>query len=181
MTVIKLDSKMSTSARDAIDPLAPRLYVNRTARVLGVVELAHLQRMEPAPDADKEATVTLRITHLELAGEEQEEHLRQALRALYMQRTAAGTLDPDGEVLLSERTLELTAGVLHAVDAARLRVVVRHWSEYLRRVQGTAEMTVSELRHEVDTVAAGLYAAISTPSQLELPLEDTGEERARPP
>jgi hypothetical protein len=173
MTVIKLDSKMATNARDAIDPLAARLYANRTARVLGVVELAHLERMEPAPDADKEAAVKLRITHLELAGEEQEEHLRQALRALYMQRTAAGTLDPDGEILLSERTLELTAGVLHAVDAARLRVVVRHWSDYLRRVQGQPDLTVSELRHEVDTVAVGLYAALCAPNQLELPLDDT--------
>ena len=175
MTVIKLDSHMATSARDAIDPLAGRLFANTGARILGVVELAHLERTEPAPDNDKEASVKLRITHLEIAADDQEEHLRQALRALYLQRTAFGTLDEDGEIQLSARTLELTAGVLHAVDSARLRVLLMHWADYLQRIQAVQNPTVSELRHELDTVAQGLRAALSRPAQLELPIEGPGD------
>jgi hypothetical protein len=171
VTVIKLDSKMATNARDAIDPLAGRLYANRGARVLGVVELAHIERTEPAPDADKEASVKLRIVHLEVAGDEQEEHVREALRALYLQRTARGTLDESGEVRLSERTLELTAGLLHAVDLARLRVAVGHWAEYLRRVRSQDKLTASEIRHELDTIGDGLQAALLGPSQATLPID----------
>lgn len=157
---LKLDTKMSTSAEDVLAQLARQLYDKPGARLVGVVELAHVERTQPAPDTDAEASVKIRITALEVGRDEQEHHLREAMRALYLHRTASGTIDEAGEVELSKRTVELTGGVLHAVEAARLRAVVRHWGEYARAVgRASRPLTVSELLHEIAAVADGLEAA----------------------
>jgi hypothetical protein len=160
MTVIKLDSKPATSARLALEPLAAALYATPGMRIIGVIELAHIERTQPAPDSDKEQSVKLRITTLEIAGPEQEDTLREAMRALHVHRTAYGTLTDSLEVQLSERTLELVGGRLHAIEAARLHTAVSHWQTYIRRVLSIAEVTTAEMRHELDTVADGLAAVL---------------------
>jgi len=158
---LKLDSKMSTSAEDVLGQLARQLYDRPGARLVGVLELAHVERTQPAPDTDVEPSVKVRITALEVGRDEQEHHLREAMRALYLHRTATGTIDETGDVELSSRTLELTSGVLHAVEAARLRAVARHWGEYARSVtRSNRPLTVSELLHEVAAIADGLDAAV---------------------
>lgn len=161
MTTIKLDGKPASSAANALALHAQHLYRTPGARIVGVVELAHVERTEPAPEEDKDPAVKLRITHLEIADPEQEEALRQAQRALYLQRTARGTFDEDGQVELSEATLRLTAGQIASIDAARLRIALAHWSEQARRVLAIPEITVSEMRHELDTISQGLYAALN--------------------
>lgn len=158
---IKLDSKMSAPAADVLSALARQLYDRRGRRIVGVVELTHDRRTQPAPDSEKEPEVTMRVTALEVGREEQEHHLREAMRALHLHRTANGTLDEANEVQLSDRTIELTAGVMHAVEAARLRAVVQHWSAYARQVTNTGKpLSITELRHELSTLADGLHAAI---------------------
>lgn len=149
MTTIKLDSKPATAAGDALAPHATRLYANPGVRILGVVELAHVERTEPAPDEDREPSVKLRISHLEIANSEQEDALRTAQRALYLNRTAQGTLGEDGDIELSKHTLSLTAGILASVEASRLRVALDHWAVYARRVLNTSNVTISEMRHEL--------------------------------
>lgn len=157
---LKLDSKMATAPEDVLGQLAHQLYDRPGARIVGVVELAHVERTQPAPDTDAESSVKMRITALEVGREEQEHHLREAMRALFLHRTARGTIDEAGEVELSDRTIELTGGVLHAVEAARLRAVVRHWGEYARAVsRSNRPLTVTELLHEITTISDGLDAA----------------------
>jgi hypothetical protein len=147
---IKLDTKLSTSAEGVLDELSRQVYDN----------LAHVERSQPAPDTEIEPTVKVRITSLEVGREDQEHALRDAMRALYLHRTASGTLTEDGEIELSKRTIEMTGGMLHAIEAARLRTVVRHWGEYARAVgRSNKPLTVSELLHEVVAIADGLEAA----------------------
>lgn len=165
MTAVKLASKASAHAADAIGRHAATLYATPGKRIVGVVELVHAERLQPAPDEDKEPSVTLRIAHLEIAESDQEEVLRQAMRALYLARTAQGTLDDAGEIALSERTLEMTADRLLDLEAARLNVACRHWADYARTIINVKKLTLSEARHELENIAAGLMTAVGVRPQ----------------
>lgn len=160
MTTLKLDSKMTTSAKGAIEPLIGQLYATPGMRIIGVVELAHDERNQAAPGSDKEEWVKARIVGLEIANEKQEEALRQAMAALHLHRTAYGTVTEDADVELSERTLELTGGLLHAIEASRLRTACLHWEQYARRVMAVKEPTTTELLHELAAIADGLGAVL---------------------
>lgn len=160
MTVAKLEGKTAAAAAAGLEPYISTLYANPGKRVIGVVELRHAERTQPAPDEDKEPSVKLRITHLELARPEQEEALRQAQRALFLHRTASGTLDEEGELALSDQALRLVADHLHALEAARLRAAVQHWQAQARRVLSMQDLTATEVRHELDTIADGLAAVL---------------------
>jgi cobyrinic acid a,c-diamide synthase len=153
---IKLDSKMSATAGGALERHAAALYTRRGMRVVGVVELRHVERTEPAPDEDKEPSVKLRITGLEIANQDQEDVLREAMSALYLHRNAQGVLDEQGDIDLADRTLTMTGGLLHAIEAARMRVAVAHWADQCRRALAVDQITVAEMRHELDAVAQGL-------------------------
>lgn len=161
MTTIKLDGKPATAASDALVPWAQELYKKPGMRIVGVVELAHVERTQPAPDEDKEASVKLRISHLELAGDGQQENaVREAMRALYLHRNAQGTLTEDLDVELSKDTVRKLAGNLDATEAARRGVAIEHWATYARRVLHTANITPTELMHELKAIADGLYGAL---------------------
>jgi hypothetical protein len=158
---IKLDSAMNAGAADVLAALARELYERPGHRIMGVLELAHDRRTQPAADSDKEAEVVMRVAALELARGDQEHALREAMKALYLHRTAHGTLDEAGDVQLSDRTLELTAGMLHAHENARLKTVVEHWGRYARAVANSNQtLSVSELRHELGAVADALHNAV---------------------
>lgn len=160
MTTLKLDSKMSKTAKAALEPLIGQLYATPGMHIVGVVEFAHDERNQAAPGSDKEEWVKTRIVGLEIANEKQEDALRQAMRALHLHRTAYGTVTEDADVELSERTLELTGNLLHAIEAARLRSAALHWEQYARRVLAVKEATTTELLHELAAIADGLGAAI---------------------
>lgn len=158
---IKLDSSMAPGAAEVLGELARQLYDRRGRSIVGVVELTHDRRLEPAPNSAKEREVVLQLTALEVARDEQEHCLREAMRALYLHRTARGTLNEADEVELSGRTLELAAGMLHALEAARLKAVVEHYAALARQAGATSKpLTISELRHELAMVADGLHAAV---------------------
>lgn len=160
MTTVKLDAKLATNAQQGLEPLVATLYSRPGVRIVGVIELAHVERTQPAPDEDKEASVKLQVKHLEIARDDQEEILREALRALYLHRTATGTVTEDSDVELSERTLNLVEGHLHAAEVARLRVAVLHWAEYAQRLQRIQNASVTELMHELRAIADGLWATV---------------------
>lgn len=163
MTVAKIESKPSAAAGSGLEPWVQPLYSVPSKRVVGVVELVHVLRTQPAPEADKEPEVRLRISQLEIAREEQEPAVREAMAALHLHRTAYGTLNEDGDLELSQRTLELAGGRLHAIEAARLRAAVQHWWTYARHVAalGDDKHTVTSLREELQTIADGLGAALA--------------------
>ncbi len=157
---IKVDSKMTTKAGEALGRYARPLYEAPGRRIVGVIELTHVERTQPAPDSDNEESVKVRVTALEIGQEEQEHLLRSAMRALHLHRTASGTLDEAGDVELSEGTLRLIDGHLHAAEAARLRTAATHWQEYARKAAQLTNPTATELLHELATIADGLSVAI---------------------
>jgi hypothetical protein len=157
---LKIDPKLGSAAEAALEPYISKLYTTPGLRLMAVVELKQDDKNSPAPDSEAGLWVKARLSSVEVASPEQEPVLRDAQRALFVQRTAAGTLDEDGEMQLDERTLELTGGMLHAVESARLTAVMRHWAAYIRRVNRTNELTITEVRHELDAVAQGLTAAL---------------------
>lgn len=161
MTDIKIEGKVGGQAAAALEPHAKTLYDRPGVRILAVVELAHTERTQPAPDSEKTASVKLRISGMEIPNKEQEGTIREAMRALYLQRTAQGTLEEDGEITLSEDTLKLTAGLLTEIEVARLRAGLRHWKHYANRATSTPNMTATEAAHELREVADGLAALLN--------------------
>lgn len=156
MIALKLDSKLTTAAGVSLERYAGKLYARPGMRLVGVVELRHIERTQPAPEEDREPGVKLRITALEIANADQEETIREAQRALYLHRNAQGALDEEGDIDLADRTLKMTGGMLHAIEAARHQVAAGHWAEYARRAAAVNNATVAELRHELEAVAKGL-------------------------
>lgn len=156
MISIKLDSKLTKSAFASLERYTTKLYGRPGMALVGVVELSHVERTQPAPDQDKEPSVKLRITGLEIANPDQEDTLRDAQRALYVHRNAQGTLDEDGDIELADRTLKMTGGLLHAIESARYEVGVRGWAEHARRAIAVNGSTANELRAELRKVAEGL-------------------------
>lgn len=156
---IKIAGQLAAGAADALTPHAHQLFANQGARRWVVAELKHAERLEVAPDEEKEATVTLRVAHLEVANAEQEEALREVLRALHLHRTAYGTLTEQGDVDLAESTLELAAGRVSSIEAARLHVAIDRWVDYGRTAMLNGKATAADLRREFDTVLKGLRAA----------------------
>lgn len=160
MTKVKINGTPSTNALDALMPHVPSLYSNLGKRVIVIAELSAVDRLQVAPDEDKEASVTLQIKHAEVAGPEHEDAVRQALRALHTQRTAYGTITEEQDVEISERTLAMCAGEITAIEAARLHILVERWGDYARQALHNPKLTASELRHELTTVADALHGAV---------------------
>jgi hypothetical protein len=156
VTKIKLDSAMANAAQDALTPHVARLYSSLGTRIVVVA----VERTQPAADEDKEAAVKLAIKHLEVANGDQEEAVRQALRALHTQRTAYGTITEQQDIELSERTLAQCAGELNLIEAARLHVAIERWTDYARQAINNGKLTASELRHELTAVTEGLRATV---------------------
>jgi hypothetical protein len=160
MTVVKLNSKLAANASAALEPHVPLLYAKLGKRVLGIVEVASVERTEGAPDEDKEPSVGLQIKHMEIAGPAHEDAIRQALRALYTQRTAFGKLTEEGDVELSERTLAECGGQINAIEAARLHIGIEQWGGYGRQVLRNETLTASDLRQELTTITDALRALV---------------------
>lgn len=156
MIGIKLDGKLTATAGGALERYAGKLYARPGMRLVGVVELRHVERVQPAPDEDKDPAVKLRVTSLEIANPDQEDTIREAMQALYLHRNAQGALDEQGDIDLADRTLKMTGGMLHAIESARLRVAAGHWADYARRAAAVERATAAELRHELEQIAAGL-------------------------
>jgi len=161
VTDVKIEGKIGGQAADAIEPHARDIYNQPGCRIIGIVELAHVERTEPAPDSDKSPSVKLRISALEIPAREQAGALREAMRALHLHRTAAGTLTDDGDIELSQQTMRQTAGLLSELENARLRAGLQHWTDYARSVATTVKpLSASELRHELQTVVDGLQGLL---------------------
>ncbi len=156
MTQVKIDSKIGGGPAAALEPHVPALYARPGARIMFIGELAHIERTQPAPDTDGQPSVKMRLTTMEIATKDQENAVREAQRALYLQRTAQGTIDDEGEILLAESTLKMTAGLLTDIELAKLRTGLNHWASYAARAVGTPNITHTEMLHELQTVADGL-------------------------
>ncbi|MEU1596157.1 hypothetical protein ABZ468_25690 [Streptomyces sp. NPDC005708] len=162
MTQLKFDARVSASAQEALEPHVRPLYGQPGGHRLALIEFAHIERTEPAPGTEKEASVKVRITHLEVPNREQEDAVREALRFLHLQRTARGTFDDDGQMELTDSTLRLTGGHLAWIESARLRAGLAHWQEYAQRLAHQNDLTLSEIRAELKALTDGLTAVLNT-------------------
>jgi len=90
---VKFDSKILTDVAEALEPHSTDMFKQRRGRWMAVVELAHVERTEPGPDEDKQPTVKLRVTSIEVAADEiTGGRLRGVQREMYDRRTSGGTL-----------------------------------------------------------------------------------------
>jgi hypothetical protein len=159
-TDIKLDAKLTTSSNDALSDHAKSLYNRLGTTRVGIVELRAVERTTPAPAEDKAPGVKLRIVGLEVAGADQEEIVREAQKALYLQRTARGTLTEDNELEISKETLRLAGRQLHAIETARLRAGLEYWNARTQKVVNSTGLLEGEVRREMKLIADGLKALL---------------------
>ncbi|MFF9310155.1 hypothetical protein ACF1BS_04510 [Streptomyces sp. NPDC014748] len=162
MTQMKFDPRVSASAQEALEPHVRPMYDSPGSRRMAIIEFAAIERTEPAPGTEKEPSVRVRIVGLELPNKEQEGAVREAQRFLHLQRTARGTFDDDGQLELSDSTLRLTGGMLAYLETARLRAGLEHWREYAVRLMRGPDLTVTEMRHEMQVLSDGLTALLNT-------------------
>ena len=161
MTDIKIEGKVGGQAAAAIEPHAKALYDKPGCRVLAVVELAHTERTQPAPDSEKNASVKLRISGMELPSKEQAGTIREVMQALHFQRTAAGTLEEDGSITLSQPTLDMAVTMLSGQEIARLRTGLAHWERYASKAARDPNLSQTQLAKELRIVAQGLASVLS--------------------
>ncbi|MFE9845822.1 hypothetical protein [Streptomyces goshikiensis] len=91
---VKFDTKVLADPAEALEPFSSEMFKQRRGRWMAIVELAHVERTEPGPDEDKNPTVKIRVTQIEVAADAvTDEHLRHLLRDFYVRRTSEGTLD----------------------------------------------------------------------------------------
>ena len=97
---VKIDSKVLTDVAEAREPVATEMFKQRQGRWMAIVELAHVERNEPGPDEDKNPSVKVRVTSVEVAADEVTRgRLRGLQREMYDRRTSGGTLfEQDDEV-----------------------------------------------------------------------------------
>lgn len=161
MPDIKIEGKIGGNAAAALEPHALELYNRPGCQVVAVVELEHTLRTQPAPHSEKTASVSLRISGIELPTKEQIETVREVMQALYLQRTATGKLTEQGDVELSKNTLEFASRLLSDQELSRLRVGMAHWEQEANRVARDADLTVHGARAELRKIATGLSRVLA--------------------
>lgn len=97
---VKIDSKVLTDVAEALEPFATEMFKQRQGRWMAIVEVGHAERTEPGPDEDKNPSVKIRVTSIEVAADEVTRgRLRGLQREMYDRRTSGGTLfEQDDEV-----------------------------------------------------------------------------------
>lgn len=154
----------------SIDLYAARLFANPGMSVMGVVELVHVDRVVPAEGvSDKDPQVRLRIEALEIApAGSTEDMLRDVERALYVSRTANGTLGSDDEIALAEQTVEHAAGLISGHEVARLRVILDWVLNQVEKVVDADKHRDADRRRLIREALAKAAAARDTGVQLEV-------------
>ncbi|QBI56866.1 hypothetical protein [Streptomonospora litoralis] len=156
---LKFDPNYSVSVGDALAPYAqPLMAAARTGkrmRLMIVGELAPGERTEPAPGQDKEPALKLVLVSGEVAAPDQEDTVRQVQRALYLERTAQGTLDEEGQVVLPKQVLDAAGDHVALVALAKLRAGVDVWAKEARKAVHN-QLSAQEMWLEMQRQADGL-------------------------
>lgn len=120
MTQMKFSYKLGQQPSEAVARIAPRVYEKKGASFLGIAEYVRTKALEDE-DPEKEDTVWVRVENLEIFNGEQEHIARNLIAALYLQRTAQGTLTDADDVAASEQTLNNAQGLITGHELARLK------------------------------------------------------------
>jgi hypothetical protein len=160
MTKMKLDYRLQGQASEALAAHVDRIYRDPGSTFLAVVEFRHSERIEYA-DEDAEPSVKCRVASMEVANAgEQEQHVRSLLRALFLQRTAQGTLDDAGEVKLSKQTIESAAGLATGEEIARLRAILGHVQARVHEIATADGLREPDLRKALAKLDGKVTAAL---------------------
>lgn len=159
MTQVKLNYQLK-DVSDALAPHVERIFESRLPFV-AVVEFKPSQRVEEL-DEGKEDSVRCRAINMEIARGSQENNLREAMRALWVQRSAQGTLDEDSDELeLSQQTLDNLGGLVAGEEVARLRVVLQQMLEQADAIAGDVELRADDVRLKLGKVTAQTRRVLS--------------------
>lgn len=160
MTKMKLDYRLQGQASEALAAHVDRIYRDPGSVFLAIVEFRHSERIEYA-DEDAEPSVKCRVASMEVASSgEQEDQVRALLRALFLRRTAQGTLDDAGEVKLSKQTITSAAGVVGGAEIARLRGALGWVAATLHEATSNTDLRDADLRKALGKIEARLAAAL---------------------
>lgn len=160
MTVLKLESGSSVKAAEVLQPHIQRLYADPRARFMAVCEFAHSERTQPGPESDKAPSVKVKLVEIEIPVGDQVDLIREAQRALYLTRTAQGTLTEELDLELSSQTLDRLADNLTYADAVRLAAGVKVWLDYVLAALVKPKATVASVRQDMAAVRDGLRSLI---------------------
>lgn len=166
----KIAAAISNDAQEALSRHAMAMYSTLGKRVIIIAELASTERTQIAPDEEKDVSVTLQIKQLEVAHADLETPARDAMQALYLTRTATGTLDEDDQVKLAADTVAELGRSLAMTEAARLHAGISHWLDYVRRSR-SSNLSAEAFRKELATIADGLNRVLYPIERAELDLE----------
>lgn len=135
--------------------LGERLWERDDTPVMVIAELG-VTRLEKSPDRlQKDRIVRIGLSSCEVAFGDSEHLLRSAQKALFMQRTAVGTITEDGDVRYCEAILaSLGGGHLDASEAVRLRITLDWLHEQLKGLARKVGLDATGLRRETKQLAA---------------------------
>lgn len=157
---LKIYPDLGASALEAIEEHIPELYNVPGKKLVAIVELARREVVSPDPDSDGKCRVSVRIIGLETVTTDLEDALREAMRALFLMRTASGTLDEDGTVQLSEDTVTGLGGRLGAIQSTRLRAAIKLAADRGRISSHDMGRGVETLRADMENMTAILTRAL---------------------
>lgn len=144
----------------ALDRHAPRLY-ERPSPIMAVVELVPVDRVMPVDEGSKkDPLIRLRIETLEVATGDADNVLREVARALWLSRTATGTLDGDGDLKLSAQTLETAGSLLAGHELARAAALIDALLAAMRELAEGNDTDPGAVRNEVLGLAEAAAAAL---------------------
>jgi hypothetical protein len=151
VTTLKLDG-IGKGAGDVLGPHVKGIYDRPGCRTVAIVELQHTERTQPAPDEEKDAVVKCRISAVEVPTGEQVDALREAMNALYVLRTAQGTLTEEQDYTASEGTMRRLGENLAYEEAARSVGALRAAHDYAVAVLAQPKSTAGSLRKDVEAI-----------------------------
>lgn len=152
-TKIVLDGRMKGQSSEALDRLAEYLYENPGTKLMGITEFGVSFCGEPGPDVQGDRLVRLRLVGCEVGAGDQEHTLRTAQRALWLQRSATGTLTEEGDLQYSQAVLDSLDDHIDASEAVRLRVAMDWLTGKVSELARNNRHDDGHLRREMKKVA----------------------------
>lgn len=167
MTVMKFDYRLTGQVTEALAPHLERIYRDKDSEFLAVVNFKHSERHEYSEE-EKDSWVKCRCIGIEIGNPgEQERQLREVQRALYLQRTASGTLAERDELTLAKQTLKSAQGLMSGSEVARLTAYLRALRDAVHDLREDTSLDEKGLREELEHIEDRMSKALAG-AQLEL-------------
>lgn len=158
MTQMKFLYKLTGQPAEAVAGVVDRIYGNPGSSFMAVVEFKRKRAVEDEEDG-QDNSVLCRVAGLEVGSQgSQENTLREIQRALYLARTAEGTIGANDDIQLARQTVELASGLVQGEEIARLSAGLDHWAGVARDLASNTGLREMDIRKQLGELAAGLAA-----------------------